>query len=125
MTRKNRFAQMVDDLTSGIALPGEYDKHTSEEILDDITSAKPDEESTETWSFAEAEAIARKLAGGEVSMVEMVPGLKEWQSEEAIRDAIKHGDVSVKQFQDELERRGEFGVFGVPKTGFVDRYPIT
>lgn len=114
-----------DSLISGAATPGDYDKHTAEEILNDITTEGVVEEAdAPTWTRAEAESIARSLASGQSRIEDYDPRVAKWKSEETIRDAIRHGDMGVKQFVKELHRRQGVGLIGVEVPDYVDDDPV-
>lgn len=76
-------------------------------------------------SEAEAEALGRAWLEGRVKPEDFDERIKHWKSEEAIRQAIREGDVDQRQFVAELKRRSAAGTFSREMERFVDSFPIT
>jgi hypothetical protein len=76
-------------------------------------------------SLEEADALGRAWLENRVAPEDFDPRIKEWRSEQAVNQAVKDGDVSVKQRQEEIERRRRVSTqFGIITPQFVDKYPI-
>lgn len=75
-------------------------------------------------SEADAEALGRKWLEGLIKPEDFDSRIVEWKSEEAIRQAIRDGDVDQRQFLKELARRSEAGTFSHEMTRFIDEFPI-
>lgn len=71
---------------------------------------------------SEAEALAAAWVQGRVAPEDFDDRIKEWQSEDAVREAVKTGDLHQKQVQEELERRRNAGQFDKETEAFIDRF---
>ena len=61
---------------------------------------------------ATAEALARRWLAGEVKPEDFDPSIAEWKKEEAVRQAIREGDLHRLDFVREIERRNAQGKYG-------------
>ncbi len=79
-----------------------------------------------TDTRANAEAVARMWAEGQIAPRDVDPRVREWETEEAVREAIKHGDLHQKQFVEEINRRRDISTMqyqgDAPR--FVDHFPL-
>lgn len=76
----------------------------------------------ETSTAAGAEAIARKWANRETAPRDHMPEVREWETEEAVRDMIKTADLDQRQFVEEVNRRKNL-THGVSAERFIEKYP--
>jgi hypothetical protein len=71
---------------------------------------------------SEAEALASAWVSGQIAPEDFDDRIKEWQSEEAVLEAVRTGDLHRKQVQDEIERRKNSGQFDKETEAFVDKF---
>lgn len=71
---------------------------------------------------SEAEALAEAWAHGRVAPEDFDDRIKDWQSEDAVREAVKTGDLHQKQVMEEIERRRNAGQFDKETEAFIDRF---
>jgi hypothetical protein len=76
-----------------------------------------------TETRAGAEAVASKWAASMIAPEDVMPAVKEWKTEEAVRDLVKHGELHQQQVYEEVQRRRQTGYFDRPSPRFQDLYP--
>jgi hypothetical protein len=76
-----------------------------------------------TATAAGAEAVASKWAANMIAPEDVMPEVKEWKTEEAVRAMVKTGDLHQAQVVEEVQRRKATGYFTKKPERFVDRHP--